>query len=315
MKEEIVLSVCLVTYNHETYIRECLDSFMSQNIPFSFEILVGDDSSVDKTVEIIENEYKNKVTLIKREKNLGLCNNLVDLFQRSRGKYILPFAGDDYLCDDNALYKMVNFLETHEEYYSVSSWQKTYNEKEKKFYYIQKDDGPTEYNLKDFLSGMMPPCCKGVIRNTFKDKNEDFNFLKKGARSNEEIKSWMYWMVHGKLYVIHEYLRIYRYVKNESASNYCSTNTELNIFKDYYLDIQLLESVYHDKYQLRPLKLTWINHYCIQFSNRFKDFVDFIKVLKFNDILELMWYKIYLKLHNHQNPDKWYREDYLILGK
>ena len=162
-----VLSVCLVTYNHEKYIRECLEHFISQNIPFPFEILVGDDNSTDATVDIIEKEYKNSVTLIKREKNLGLCGNLIDLFQRSKGKYLFFFAGDDYLCDDNALFKMVDFLEKHEEYHGVSSWNGIYNEKEDKFYYLETDERPAEYTLSDFLSGMIPPCNNGMVRNTF----------------------------------------------------------------------------------------------------------------------------------------------------
>ena len=51
-KEEIKVSVCVITYNQDQYISKCLDSLISQKVDFSFEIIVGDDCSTDNTKKI-----------------------------------------------------------------------------------------------------------------------------------------------------------------------------------------------------------------------------------------------------------------------
>ena len=57
--EEIKVSVICVTYNHEKYIRQALDSIVSQKTDFDFEILVGEDCSTDSTRDILK-EYEKK---------------------------------------------------------------------------------------------------------------------------------------------------------------------------------------------------------------------------------------------------------------
>ena len=51
------VSVAMITYNHEKYIRNCLDGFVNQKTNFKYEILVHDDASTDNTVSIIQ-EYE-----------------------------------------------------------------------------------------------------------------------------------------------------------------------------------------------------------------------------------------------------------------
>ena len=51
----IIVSICYVTYNHENYIRQCLDGLVMQKTTFPFEIIVHNDASTDKTADIIGN--------------------------------------------------------------------------------------------------------------------------------------------------------------------------------------------------------------------------------------------------------------------
>ena len=53
MDNSITVTICCLTYNHENFIRQCLDGFMIQKTNFHFEVLVHDDASTDKTQEII----------------------------------------------------------------------------------------------------------------------------------------------------------------------------------------------------------------------------------------------------------------------
>ena len=50
---EPLVSICCITYNHEKYIADALDSFLMQQVSFSYEIIVHDDASTDKTAKII----------------------------------------------------------------------------------------------------------------------------------------------------------------------------------------------------------------------------------------------------------------------
>ena len=54
---EIVVSVCVITYNHCNYIRQCLDGILMQQVDFPIEIVINDDCSTDGTTEIIR-EYE-----------------------------------------------------------------------------------------------------------------------------------------------------------------------------------------------------------------------------------------------------------------
>lgn len=54
---DIMLSVCVVSYNHEKYIEECLDHILSQKTDFKMEILFGDDCSTDNTLQIVRQKY------------------------------------------------------------------------------------------------------------------------------------------------------------------------------------------------------------------------------------------------------------------
>ena len=93
------VSVCVVTYNHVKYIRQCLQSLVEQKANFSFEVLVGDDYSTDGTRFIID-EFVQKYPTIMRpiyqEKNIGPIANYMATHRSAKGSYIAHIDGDDY---------------------------------------------------------------------------------------------------------------------------------------------------------------------------------------------------------------------------
>ncbi|MDI1322296.1 MAG: glycosyltransferase family 2 protein [Algoriphagus sp.] len=121
-----MVSVCVQTYQHEAYIRECLDSILSQKTTFPFEIILGEDDSEDGTREICK-EYADKhpdvIRLFLRDKKdkifingtkTGRFNFLENL-KSCRGKYISFCDGDDYWVDSEKIQKQVEFLESNPE--------------------------------------------------------------------------------------------------------------------------------------------------------------------------------------------------------
>lgn len=110
--KEILVSICVVTYNHEKYIIQCLESLINQDVDFEYEILVGDDCSQDSTTELIKNLTKKSIKPIQhivRNSNLGAIFNAVDLYKRARGRYIAHIDGDD-LAAPNKLQLQVTAL-------------------------------------------------------------------------------------------------------------------------------------------------------------------------------------------------------------
>jgi len=94
-----LISIVCITYNHEKFIAEAIDSFLAQKTKFPFEVVIGDDCSTDNTVEIIKkytDQYPAIIKLTARDKNIGMSANLIDCFKKCKGKYIAICEGDDY---------------------------------------------------------------------------------------------------------------------------------------------------------------------------------------------------------------------------
>jgi len=93
------VSVCVVTYNHEKYIRQCLQSIVDQITDFEFEVIVGDDASTDGTTDIVRefsDRYPGKIIPVLHEKNVGPAENYFSVHNIAKGKYIAHLDGDDY---------------------------------------------------------------------------------------------------------------------------------------------------------------------------------------------------------------------------
>jgi glycosyltransferase involved in cell wall biosynthesis len=111
-----------MAYNHEPFIRQCLDGIVMQKTNFPVELLIHDDASTDRTAEIIR-EYEVKypglvkpIYEVENQYSKGIKMSLTYSFQRAKGKYIAHCDGDDYWLDPYKLQKQVDFLENHDEY-------------------------------------------------------------------------------------------------------------------------------------------------------------------------------------------------------
>ncbi len=309
----VILSICVVVYNHKRYIEECMESILNQQMNFPYEIIVGNDCSTDGTEEVLA-KYEDRAKIINRQNNLGLCANLYDLFMQAKGKYMINISGDDYLCDMNILQKMVDFLEENQEYQSVSAWLRFLNVQEGTTREDCAGKQPMEYTLSDYLRTGNGLVVYGVMRNSFYQDRESNTYLKKGARNNEEIKWYFYTLSKGRKYILPESVYVYRYIVSDNGSNYNSTHSYLEVFQDYYTDLLLMRELFGDKYNFKPLILKKSNEYCIRLSDSFVNIVKFLKIMKFHDIVALFWYKCYLKFHRRQDPPQWNNPDYYIKG-
>jgi len=127
-----VVSICTITYNHEAFVAEALDSFLMQETDFPFEIVIDDDCSPDGTAEVINQYIKQFPNIIKanlREKNVGMMPNFTENMKRAKGKYIALCEGDDYWTDPLKLQKQVDFLRDNIDTTMIFENAKIVNEK------------------------------------------------------------------------------------------------------------------------------------------------------------------------------------------
>lgn len=112
-----MVSVCITTYNHERYIKDCLISVIGQSVDVDLEILVGDDNSSDRTREIVEalaQRYPGVIRYFRHEPNLGPSANYQFLVAKAQGDFIAHLDGDDHWLPGK-LIAQLNFMATHPE--------------------------------------------------------------------------------------------------------------------------------------------------------------------------------------------------------
>jgi glycosyltransferase involved in cell wall biosynthesis len=112
------VSVWMITYNHERYIAQAIDSVLMQRVNFDYELVIGEDCSTDRTREIVvdyQKRYPGRIRLILREKWVGSFWNFLQTFQACKGEYLACLEGDDYWTSPHKLQKQVDYLESHQE--------------------------------------------------------------------------------------------------------------------------------------------------------------------------------------------------------
>lgn len=113
---EVMLSVVMTTYNHERYIAQAIESVLRQQTSFAVEIVIGEDCSTDRTLNIAQDyqsQYPEAIHIIRSEQNVGWRANYRRTIAAARGKYIALLDGDDYFTHRKKLQMQVDLLEAN----------------------------------------------------------------------------------------------------------------------------------------------------------------------------------------------------------
>lgn len=114
MKRQPFVSVSMITYNHEQYVGEAIESVLAQQTDFPIELVIGEDCSTDSTRDICAAyaaKYPDIIRLLPLEPNLGFQKNFIRTLTACTGKYIALLDGDDFWTDPEKLMKQTRFLE------------------------------------------------------------------------------------------------------------------------------------------------------------------------------------------------------------
>lgn len=125
------ITVLMTTYNGEAYLRECIDSVLSQTYR-DFEFLIIDDCSADSTVDIIKSYKDSRVRLINNHKNLSQVRSLNVGLEKAVGEYVARIDQDDLMAK-NRLRRQLDFLDKAPGITVVGTWGEVIGESGKVF--------------------------------------------------------------------------------------------------------------------------------------------------------------------------------------
>jgi glycosyltransferase involved in cell wall biosynthesis len=108
----------MITYNHERFIAQAIESVLAQEVNFDYEIVIGEDCSTDGTRGVIldfQRRYPERIVPILRDRNVGAMRNFAETIAACRGQYVAFLEGDDYWTSVNKIQRQVDFLDVHPE--------------------------------------------------------------------------------------------------------------------------------------------------------------------------------------------------------
>lgn len=228
-KNNPLLSICCITFNHAPYIAKCLDNFLAQIVNFPIEILVHDDASTDGTADIIRNyeeKYPNIFSVIYQSENqysqgrMYIYDDI--LFPKARGKYIAICEGDDYWTDTYKLQKQVDFLEKNLDYSIVSHACKVINTDNSLAW--EWTFTKNEITLDDALKSVVTHPNTWVFRK-YKSPPIDHNSLPMG-----DDPRMCHLLSQGKGYYMDEFMSIYLLHQGGAWSSLNALNKNLHTF-------------------------------------------------------------------------------------
>ncbi|CAN5385080.1 hypothetical protein BH09BAC1_BH09BAC1_28980 [soil metagenome] len=210
------LSIAVLTYKHEAYIKQALDGIFMQKISFDSEIIFADDCSPDKTQEIIldyiQRYPERNIRTIFQPKNVGMWENARSLLNACKGEYIAILEGDDYWIDENKLQQQVDFLESNHDYVCCFHTAKVIKDEDSRNKltferYPTKPVAETTTIIDILNDGNYIPSASVVLRNIFKGNYPEPIF---NTRSFPDAMLHLFLYNKGKYYYINKEMSVYR---------------------------------------------------------------------------------------------------------
>lgn len=210
-----ILSIAVLTYKHEQFIAETLEGILAQQVNFDFEVVVADDCSPDGTREIIEQyrqQYPDKIRTVYPPHNIGMWENVWNLFNALEGEYFAFVEGDDKWTNEHKLQMQMDFLEANPDYvccfHSAKVIRETGTNNQLLFTRYPDKPVPQTTGLQDLLKeGNYVPSSGMMLRNVYKG-----HFPREIADTNVHCDTMMHFLHagFGKYYYIDEDMSVYR---------------------------------------------------------------------------------------------------------
>ncbi|RUR38696.1 glycosyltransferase [Clostridium perfringens] len=269
MDQEIMVTICCVTYNQEKYISQAIESFLMQETNFKYEIIIHDDASTDNTTEIIR-RYEEKfpdiikpIYQVENQYSRGIIPSQI-VYKKAKGKYITICEGDDYWTDCNKLQKQFDFLENNPSYIATAHWceivdkhgniSNDYTHKYKVFNFKNNI-----YNLEDYKNNIIPGHINTIMyRNIYLEHKYDYEKMYLATKLVGDRTTYLILSLLGKINVMNEFMSCYRYVVEDGGTNYVSIVKDMNqsyFWFNYYENLEKYSlEIMNKKISLKKLK-------------------------------------------------------------
>lgn len=214
-----LLSVCFITYNHKKFIRHALNSVLSQQTNFPFEVIIGEDESSDGTREIVIEYQKSFPNIIKvlhgDRKNVIHVNgrptgrrNLLNTLAKAKGKYIAYLEGDDYWIDRNKLQEQVDLMELGSDISICGHWVYNVESNSGEILSTYGERCPTIFGVTSALAGAPLHPNSWVFRNFDISAHKSYQLLHKLPAGDDPLMLMI--LSQGSGYCVNKYMSVYR---------------------------------------------------------------------------------------------------------
>ena len=280
----LMVSIRCITYNHEPYIRQCLDGFVMQKTNFRFEAIVHDDASTDGTAAIIREYAEKYPDIIKPifetenqySKRDGSLDRIMDA--ACTGKYIAFCEGDDYWTDPLKLQKQVDILEKAPQYGLVYSLASNFDQIRGEFL---KDNWGKQIDQENCYWGSWVPTLTACIPSHVYLKYRQ-DVVQDGSWMCGDFPLWNYCVHEHRVYMMPEVTGVYRILHNSASVRTHFDKLELFTFGIYkcalffmkrynqsFLQKRLTQNLFNSfyiksiRFNRRPTIPVWkyLNHY------------------------------------------------------
>ena len=294
------VSVVIASYNHEKYVAETIESVLNQTFQ-DFEIIITDDGSSDKTVEIIKQFSDPRINLFVFEKNKGACSALNNSIINSKGKYIACLNSDDSW-ELNKLEKQVKFLDENPDIGAVFTNAKIIDENGKDFenknhfYYSifdQENLNKNEWLRYFFFQGNCLCHPSAMVRKNAHDKAGLYN---ENLANLYDFDLWIRICLNYEIHVLHEKLTLFRLRDDEANASTGNkpgrrirTKFEYKQVLDNYLKIEdtdFLLSIFPDARSYGEIEAELIPYFLSRIA--YDSDVDFMQLWGLENIYHLM---------------------------
>lgn len=224
----VKVTIIVLTYNHEKYIGQAVQSILDQKVNFPIQIVVADDGSQDKTINIVSTLKENnveKISILQHDNNQGVLKNILRIIPTIESEYFAILDGDDYWDNSLKLQHQVEFLEQNSNYNGIfHDAQITHVDTAERVLFNQKKYYSQSYHFKEIISPsdmldrkIILPSSSALLRTSaFKQVNLEL------LNDNYSLlwKLTCFLIKHSKFYFINEPWSVYHnHGKGISKSN------------------------------------------------------------------------------------------------
>ena len=270
----LMVTIRCITYNHEPYIRQCLEGFVMQETNFRFEAIVHDDASTDGTAAIVREFAEKYPDIIKPifetenqySKHDGSLRRIMD--EHTHGKYVAFCEGDDYWTDSLKLQKQVDYMERHPQYLMCYG---------KCRYYYEKNDMLSKYTyggdsvtFEQLLCGNTIPTLTVLYKKEIESRYQEEIIPCSKHWKMGDYPRWLYIAHKGKIGFMQDEFGVYRILQN--SASHCLDEKKSEDFirgtfeiAKFYAEYFKVPHLYDENYLLKALFSS-----AIQFGNRNK---------------------------------------------